>query len=70
MPARPPAFPNSATTREGRRPWRSGKPLALVVAAVAMSVIAFVNLHRTPLPEEVVLASIERLFAVDAGLTH
>jgi len=70
MPARPPAFPNSATTREGRRPRRSGTPLALVVAAVAMSVIAFVNLHRAPLPEEVVLASIERLFAVDAGLTH
>jgi hypothetical protein len=45
-------------------------PLAAVIAAVAMSVIAFVNLHRAPMPEEVVLASMERLFASDAGLTR
>lgn len=69
MPTVPSAAPN-AGPRPPSRPRRSGLPLAAVVAAVAMSVTAFVNLHRAPMPEEVVLASIERLFAADSGLTR
>jgi hypothetical protein len=68
MPTVPPAIPNLGS--KPSRPRRSGLPLAAVIAAVAMSVIAFVNLHRAPMPEEVVLASMERLFASDAGLTR
>ena len=70
MPTVPPALPNPGSTPPARRRRHSGLPLAAVVAAVAMSVTAFINLHRAPMPEEVVLASIERLFASDAGLTH
>jgi hypothetical protein len=60
----------SAPTPGCRRPRLFGLPLAALVAAGAASVVTFVVLHRTPLPEEVVLVSIERLFASEAGLTH
>lgn len=68
MPTVPPAIPN--TDSKSSRPRGSGLWPAAVIAAVAMSVIAFVNLHRAPMPEEIVLASMERLFASDAGLTR
>jgi len=69
MPTVLPAAPNAGSRQPSRRR-RPGLPLAAVVAAVAMSVTAFVSLHRAPMPEEVVLASIERLFASDTGLTR
>ncbi len=53
-----------------RRPRHFGLPLAALVAAGAASVVTFVVLHRAPLPEEVVLVSVERLFALDSGLTR
>ncbi len=44
-------------------------PFAMALIGAA-SAIAFVALHQEPMPEEVALASIERLFASEAGLTR
>jgi hypothetical protein len=57
-------------TQRRRRPRSFGLPFAALLTAGAVSVVTFVVLNRAPLPEEVVLVSVERLFASDAGLTR
>lgn len=69
MPAAHPRQPAILAQPRSRRR-RLGLVMAFLIAMATLSVIAFITLHRAPMPEEVMLASVERLFAADTELTN
>ena len=59
-----------APSQRSERPRRleSGLPLAALLIAGGVSLVAFLGLHNAPLPEQAVLLSVEQVVAAASSL--
>ncbi len=59
-----------APSHRSERPRRleSGLPLAALLIAGCLSLVAFIGLHNAPLPEQAVLLSVEQVVAAAPAL--